>query len=120
MDEGGIPSSDYRPLFKVWRDAGLTLRVRYDFMAEHPGREFQDYQELLQILPSHLGDDWLKFVGPGEIVVFGMYDGSLVAKDVKPSAEAKNGYNDVMVGTSSAALVASIDGILRHLAAPTD
>jgi hypothetical protein len=42
----------------------------------------------LQILPSHLGDDWLRFVGPGEIVVFGMYDGSLVAKDVKPSAEA--------------------------------
>lgn len=89
MDEGGIPPSDYRPLFKVWRDGGLTLRVRYDFMAEHPGREFQNYQELLQILPSHLGDDWLRFVGPGEIVVFGMYDGSLVAKDVKPSAEAK-------------------------------
>ena len=89
MDEGGIPPSDYRPLFEVWHDGGLTLRVRYDFMAEHPGRELRDYQELLQILPSHLGDDWLKFVGPGEIVVFGMYDGSLVAKDAKPSAEAK-------------------------------
>jgi len=89
MDEGGIPPSDYRPLFQVWRDGGLTLRVRYDFMAEHPGRELTEYQQLLQLLPSRLGDDWLRFVGPGEIVVFGMYDGSLVAKDVKPTAEAK-------------------------------
>jgi predicted amidohydrolase YtcJ len=89
MDEGGIPPSDYRPLFALWRDGGLTLRVRYDFLAEHPGRELADYQQLLQLLPSRFGDDWLKFVGPGEIVVFGMYDGSLVAKDIKPSAEAK-------------------------------
>jgi predicted amidohydrolase YtcJ len=63
--------------------------VRYDFMAEHAGRELADYQQLLALLPSRLGDDWLRFVGPGEIVVFGMYDGSLVAKDVKPTPEAK-------------------------------
>jgi predicted amidohydrolase YtcJ len=89
MDEGGIAPSDYRPLFSLWRDGGLTLRVRYDFMAEHAGRELADYQHLLALLPSRLGDDWLRFVGPGEIVVFGMYDGSLVAKDVKPTPEAK-------------------------------
>jgi predicted amidohydrolase YtcJ len=89
MDEGGIAPSDYRPLFSVWREGGLTLRVRYDFMAEHAGRELADYQQLLALLPSRLGDDWLRFVGPGEIVVFGMYDGSLVAKDVKPTPEAK-------------------------------
>ena len=89
MDEGGIPPADYGALFTVWREGGLTVRVRYDFMAEHRGRELPDYQQLLQLLPSRLGDDWLKFVGPGEIVVFGMYDGSLVAKDVKPTAEAK-------------------------------
>jgi predicted amidohydrolase YtcJ len=94
MDEGGIPPADYRPLFQVWRDRGLTLRVRYDFMAEHPGRELTDYQQLLQLLPSRLGDDWLRFVGPGEIVVYGMYDGSLVAKDVKPMAEAKKALLD--------------------------
>ena len=29
----------------------------------------------------------------------------------------QGGYNDVMVGTSAAALMASIDGILGHLAA---
>jgi predicted amidohydrolase YtcJ len=80
MDEGGIPPSDYRPLFTVWRDGNLTLRVRYDFMAERPKQELADYQSLLRLMPSDFGDDWLKFVGPGEIVVYGMYDGSLVAK----------------------------------------
>jgi predicted amidohydrolase YtcJ len=94
MDEGGIAPSDYRPLFSVWRDGGLTLRVRYDFMAEHAGRELADYQQLLALLPSRLGDDRLRFVGPGEIVVFGMYDGSLVAKDVKPAPEAKKALSE--------------------------
>ena len=89
MDEGGIPPSDYWPLFTVWRDGDLTLRVRYDFMAERPKQELVDYQSLLRLMPSYFGDDWLKFVGPGEIVVYGMYDGSLVAKDVKPSEESK-------------------------------
>jgi len=89
MDEGGIPPSEYWPLFTVWRDGNLTLRVRYDFMAERPKQELADYQSLLRLMPSDFGDDWLKFVGPGEIVVYGMYDGSLVAKDVKPSEESK-------------------------------
>jgi predicted amidohydrolase YtcJ len=95
MDEGGIPPADYWPLFRVWRNGELTLRVRFDFMAEHAGRELSEFQELLRLLPSHLGDAWLRFVGPGEIVVYGMYDGSLVAKDVKPSAEAKNSLLNV-------------------------
>ena len=68
------PIPDYQPLFQVWRERGLTLRVRYSLCAPRRGRELEDFKELTQVLPMGFGDDWLRFNGIGENVTWGMYN----------------------------------------------
>jgi predicted amidohydrolase YtcJ len=76
MDPGGYNLSipDYQPLFRVWREHGLTLRVRYSLSAPRRGHELEDFQELTQLLPMGTGDEWLRFNGVGENVTWGMYN----------------------------------------------
>ncbi len=76
MDPGGYNLSipDYQPLFRVWREHGLTLRVRYSLSAPRRGHELEDFQELTQMLPMGYGDEWLRFNGIGENVTWGLYN----------------------------------------------
>jgi predicted amidohydrolase YtcJ len=75
-DPGGYNLSipDYQPLFDVWRQRELTVRVRYSLSAPHRGRELADFNELTQMLPMGFGDDWLRFNGIGENVTWGLYN----------------------------------------------
>jgi predicted amidohydrolase YtcJ len=76
IDPGGYNLSipDYQPLFQVWRDGALTVRVRYSLCAPRRGHELEDLQALTQVLPMGFGDDWLRFNGIGENVTWGMYN----------------------------------------------
>jgi predicted amidohydrolase YtcJ len=76
VDPGGynLDIPDYRPLFQIWRDGGLTLRVRYSISAPRPDHELEDFKELTQMLPMGFGDEWLRFNGIGENVIWGMYN----------------------------------------------
>jgi predicted amidohydrolase YtcJ len=76
IDPGGYNLSipDYQPLFKVWRDGALTLRVRFSLCAPRRGHELEDLKELTQVLPMGFGDPWLRFNGIGENVTWGMYN----------------------------------------------
>ncbi len=76
IDPGGYNLSipDYQPLFQIWREHGLTLRVRYSLCAPRQGHELVDFQDLTQVLPMGFGDDWLRFNGIGENVTWGMYN----------------------------------------------
>ena len=76
IDPGGynLAIPDYRPLFQVWRERGLTLRVRYSLCAPRRDHELEDFQELTQMLPMGFGDEWLRFNGIGENVTWGMYN----------------------------------------------
>jgi predicted amidohydrolase YtcJ len=78
-DPGGYNLSipDYQPLFQVWREGGLTIRVRYSLCAPRRGREFEDFQDLTQVLPMGFGDAWLRFNGIGENVTWGMYNNEM-------------------------------------------
>ncbi len=75
-DPGGynLEIPDYQPLFQVWREHGLTLRVRYSLSAPRRDRELEDFKELTQVLPMGFGDDWLRFNGIGENVTWGLYN----------------------------------------------
>jgi len=75
-DPGGYNLSipDYQPLFDVWRQRELTVRVRYSLSAPRRGHELDDFKELTQILPMGFGDDWLRFNGIGENVAWGLYN----------------------------------------------
>jgi predicted amidohydrolase YtcJ len=75
-DPGGfnLTAASYQPLFKLWQDRGLTVRVIYSLFAQRRGKELEDYQAVTQMLPMGFGDDWLRFNGIGENVAWGMYN----------------------------------------------
>jgi len=75
-DPGGynIEIADYQPLFRLWREHALTLRVRYSLSAPRRDRELEDFKDLTQMLPMGFGDDWLRFNGIGENVTWGHYN----------------------------------------------
>jgi predicted amidohydrolase YtcJ len=76
IDPGGynLPLEAYRPLFQVWRDRALTVRVAYSLCAPRRGHELADFQAMTAMLPMGFGDDWLRFNGIGENVTWGMYN----------------------------------------------
>lgn len=75
-DPGGfnLTAASYQPLFKLWQDRALTVRVVYSLFAQRRGNELADYQAVTQMLPMGFGDDWLRFNGIGENVAWGMYN----------------------------------------------
>src|SRR5262245_4622556 len=75
-DPGGfnLTAESYRPLFSVWRDNALTVRVIYSLFAQRRGKELEDIQAMTQMLPMGFGDDWLRFNGIGENVTWGLYN----------------------------------------------
>jgi len=76
VDPGGfnMTPAEYAPLFQVWRDKTLTIRVNYSYFSQKRDRELDEFKELTQLLPMGFGDDLLRFNGIGERVTFGMYN----------------------------------------------
>lgn len=76
IDPGGFNMSpaEYAPLFRVWRDRDLTVRVNFSYFSQKRGKELDEFKELTQLLPMGFGDDLLRFNGIGERVTFGMYN----------------------------------------------
>src|SRR5260221_4954928 len=75
-DPGGdnLEIPDYQPLFQVWRERGLSVRVRYSLSAPRRDRELEDFRELTQALPMGFGDEWLRFNGIGENGTWWLYN----------------------------------------------
>ncbi len=73
-DPGGnnLGPENYRPLFKVWGQRQLTIRVTYSLCGPTPGIEFEELKSLTQMLPQGFGDGMLKFNGIGERITWGM------------------------------------------------
>ncbi len=76
VDPGGFNMAppDYAPLFTLWQEGALTLRVVYSVFAQRRGAELDDFRALTQLLPMGFGDDWLRFNGIGEAVTWAMYN----------------------------------------------
>ena len=114
-DPGGynLPVAAYQPLFQVWQDGVLTLRVRYSICAPRPGHELADLQELTRLLPMGFGDGWLRFNGIGENVAWGMYDNDA------PSPVQKDELAEVLRWAASRGLAATFhwtdDRSVHHL-----
>ena len=114
-DPGGYNLSipDYQPLFLVWREGGLTLRVRYSLCAPRRGHELEDFKELTEVLPMGFGDGMLRFNGIGENVTWGMYNND------DPTAAQKHQLADVLRFAASRGLTATFhwpnDGSAHHL-----
>jgi predicted amidohydrolase YtcJ len=92
MDPGGynLPIADYQPLLALWREGGMTLRVRYSLSAPRRDRELEDFKELTQVLPMGFGDGFLRFNGIGENTAWGLYNND------NPTPEQKARLTDVL------------------------
>jgi predicted amidohydrolase YtcJ len=91
-DPGGnnLNPENYQPVFKVWRQHQLTLRIAYSLCGPTPGKEFEELKSLTQMLPQGFGDDMLKFNGIGERITWGMNNND------HPTAEDKEKYYQIV------------------------
>jgi predicted amidohydrolase YtcJ len=91
-DPGGnnLNPENYQPLFKVWRQHQLTLRIAYSLCGPTPGKEFEELKSLTQMLPQGFGDEMLKFNGLGERITWGMNNND------HPTAEDKEMYYQIV------------------------
>jgi len=91
-DPGGnnLNPENYQPLFKVWRQHQLTLRIAYSLCGSTPGKEFEELKSLTQMLPEGFGDDMLKFNGLGERLTWGMNNNDY------PTTEDKETYYQIV------------------------
>jgi predicted amidohydrolase YtcJ len=91
-DPGGnnLNPENYQPVFKVWRQHQLTIRVAYSLCGPTPGKEFDELKSLTQMLPQGFGDDMLKFNGIGERITWGMNNND------HPTAEDQEKYYQIV------------------------
>lgn len=76
IDPGGIGMTPeaYGPLFDLWREGELTLRTRLYLVPAERGREVEQVREWVRYVQPGFGDEWLRYVGMGEILTFGCHD----------------------------------------------
>ena len=91
-DPGGnnLNPENYQPVFKVWRQHELTVRITYSLCGPTPGKEFAELQSLTQMLPQGFGDDMLKFNGIGERITWAMNNND------HPTTEQLEKYYEVL------------------------
>ncbi len=114
-DPGGfnLTAASYLPLFRVWQDRDLTVRVIFSLFAQRPGKELEDYQNLTQMLPMGFGDGMLRFNGIGENVTWGMCNND------SPTEAQKQQYYEVAKWAASRGMTLtqhwSNDASVQHL-----
>jgi predicted amidohydrolase YtcJ len=87
---GGSGAAIYDPLFSLWREGRLPLRVGFRISAQTPGNETAWFATTLAYLPPLMGDDRLRFLGLGEILVFKVNDGVRLAPGFKAADDGKD------------------------------
>ncbi len=74
----------YQAIAKLAADKALTVRIGYTLMAQHPGREIEDYKGWLSQAKLFQGDDYFRLCGAGEYTVWAAGDVTNFAKDPLP------------------------------------
>lgn len=92
---GGSGAEVYDPVFALWRENRLPVRVAFRISAQSPLNEPDWYRQTLAYIPPAFGDEMLHFAGLGEIVVFGMNDGTRLAPGFAPPADAEKRFFDI-------------------------
>jgi predicted amidohydrolase YtcJ len=92
---GGMSPEAYQPLFQLWQRRELPIRVSF-FFNGRPGQETADLKQYALMLPRNFGDDWLKALGLGEVMVWGFHDGALGrSPDFKPRPGAADTLREI-------------------------
>ena len=87
---GGTGAPIYDPLFSLWQEGKLPLRVAYRISAQTPGNEAGWFASTTAYLPPRFGDAMLKFLGLGEVLVFRVNDGVRLAPGFQAAQDGKD------------------------------
>jgi predicted amidohydrolase YtcJ len=76
VDPGGfgMPPESYAAVSELWRQGGLTMRMRLFASAVKAGSEFDELDEWLRGGRDEFDDDMLRLIGIGEVVHYGCHD----------------------------------------------
>ena len=76
VDPGGFGVSpvSYHGLLDVWKSGDLDLRVRLYVVPWERGSEVAQIRSWVEDIEPGTGDDWLRYVGVGEIFTFDAHD----------------------------------------------
>ncbi len=70
----GVTPRSYDGLLQVWRSGALDLRVRLYLVPWERGSEVDQVRYWVENVEPGEGDDWLRYVGLGEIFAYGCHD----------------------------------------------
>ncbi len=73
---GEMTDRDYEPAFELWRRKQMTTRMGLNIVVG----DAESARRWIQALPGRFGDDWLKILGLGEVVIWAMWDQSVAAQ----------------------------------------
>ena len=95
---GGMPPESYEPLYRVAQQKQLSIRVGFYVNSITAGKEAENLKEIVKLIPTKFGEDKLRFVGLGEVVVWGMHDGPAgLRKDFTPKPGAVDTLRQIAV-----------------------
>lgn len=83
---------DYGVINRLHKDGELTVRVGYHTFTQAPGKELADFQRIAELVSPGDGDDSLRMVGAGEMLVYSAADFEDFAQprpDLAPSMEGQ-------------------------------
>lgn len=70
----GVGPDAYGALFEIWRADELPVRIRLYLGSHTRGREHGELAGWLDHVQPGFGDPWLRYLGLGEIAMFGCHD----------------------------------------------
>ena len=73
---GEMTDQDYDPAFELWRRGQMSVRMGLNIIV----RDLDGARRWIHALPGRFGDDWLRILGLGEIVIQQMWDQSVAAQ----------------------------------------
>ncbi|MBL1097400.1 amidohydrolase [Streptomyces coffeae] len=77
IDAGGGHQTfpdDYEVINRLHREDQLTVRVGYHTFTQAPGKELADFQRIAELVTPGDGDDHLRMIGAGEMLVYSAAD----------------------------------------------
>lgn len=86
---GGTGAAIYDPLFALWHEGKLSLRVAYRVSAQTLGGEAAWFTGATAYLPPRFGDSMLRFLGLGEVIAFKVNDGVRLSPGFQAPEEGK-------------------------------
>ncbi|MCI2422345.1 amidohydrolase [Saccharopolyspora sp. K220] len=113
VDPGGFGMSPerYDPLFALWRDHELSMRMRLFLSAVDPGQEHAQLGDWLRHAQTRFGDEMLQVLGIGEVVHFGCHDFEGL-EDFRIGEEAAAQLYDISYATAARSWPMNIHAVL--------